>query len=133
MGMYTGMKGKIKFPPHLIPYVKELINDDYGAISWMSFYSKEPEFQTPEFREFVRCDRQSSVFFCVSAYFNDCEQILEIDENGILTCQFSMKNYMNELEKFMKWLRTSDIPYTLKTRHEGCDEATLHVYKWDEE
>lgn len=50
--------------------------------------------------------------------------------DGVLTCQFSMKNYEYELEKFIKWLRTSDIPHNLKTRYEECDDPTAHVYKW---
>lgn len=124
------MKGQIKFPKHLMPYIRDLITDDFGNVSWLSFYDKEPEFSTPEFYEFVKCSRQSSVFFCVSAYFNNFEQILEMNDDGVLTCQFSMKNYEYELEKFIKWLRTSDIPHNLKTRYEECDDPTVHVYKW---
>lgn len=132
MGMYTGMKGQIKFPLHLVPYVKEYIDDDYGVISWLSFYDKEPEFSTKEFYDFVRCDRQSSVFISTSFYFNDNVRILELDDTGLLTCQFSMKNYDYELEKFIKWLRTSDIPHNLKPRYEECETPTIHVYKWEE-
>lgn len=126
------MAGKIKFPQNILPYIKELITDDFGVISFKTFYNKEPEFSIPEFYEFVECDRQSSVFFCVSAYFDNFERILEL-EGDILSCQFSMKNYMYELEKFIKWLRAADIPHNLVTRYEECYEDTHHFYKWESE
>lgn len=123
------MKGTIVFPDHLIPYIKQLINDDFGTVSWLSFYNKEPEFRSQEYYDFVKCARESSVLFSASYYFNNCERILELSDDGILTCQFSMKNYDNELEKFIKWLRTSNITYNLKTRYEECDVPTIHINK----
>ncbi|HBG8471541.1 hypothetical protein KGF51_09825 [Clostridioides sp. ZZV14-6045] len=131
MGQYTefvfAVKLKRDTPKNVIEILKFLKED-----------TDEEEYDVPELpkHDFFNCDRWSMLFLSDSAYFDGItNSILEFDnitESYFLTVRSNLKNYDNEIVKFLNWIK----PYIDNIGHsflgyfkyEECDNPRLIYY-----
>ena len=141
MGMYTGLRCKVKIKEEYIAALKELENIDY---EWS-------EHSIKEFRDFGELPRASFIPCGALAYMPGCWEKLkenavdkydteDVDEfkrglneeSRIWTFQCSLKDYDNEIEYFIKNIIPiiSDEVYHLEKLYEEWETSIL--YKMDE-
>lgn len=123
MGMYT----EINICFDLIKNVsKDVVDILYYLINGVSV----PFTELPEY-DFFKCDRWNMIACCDSYYFDgstNSKMIFDgISDTWKINIRANLKNYDNEIEKFLNWLK----PY-IETkgfigykRYEECEEPVL--------
>lgn len=136
MGMYTefniGISFKKNTPDNIIKILEYLLCEgrvEYGREEYLLRSIKE-ESELAE-HELFKCDRWEIVLVGDSAYFDGITdskmEFDEISEKYRLNVRSNIKNYCQEIEKFMDFI--SAYIYTEGflgyMRHEECDDPTL--------
>lgn len=114
MGMYTQLTlaVELKKDKEMLDILNKMIKMDYSELTLLSAH---PLFE---------CPRVSCIFHCGSYYFN-AEPFVKLVDNEIrttLTTCFNLKNYDDEIQKFLDWL----CPY-IET------EGYIGTYRYEEE
>lgn len=125
MGMYTGLRGWIKFTPEITKKVKPYFDND-SDMSWDSLGIEE----TAEFIDFSEDSRASfipygAICYMPSEWEEDKSRIYnDIEDKFYFTC--SLKNYDDTIGKFITWVNTVAIEYQLEKRYEEWNRSCIY-------
>jgi len=126
MGMYTGLSLGIELrddiPDDIVQVLSELVSGEYNPMGGSPAWAKQVH-------PFFRTDRCLSLFHCDSYYFDyDTGWTFRkdhISETYFLSGVSNLKNYDNEIRKFLDWIA----PYINESVH-GFVGWTMYEEQW---
>ena len=131
MGMYTGLRGSIKFKPKVDSLMSIWFQEDFdGDISFFWDDVLRDFKENTDVKVFLSKCRRSFIPFGAVCYMPsnwDESGETKFLEIGVMSFTCSLKNYDSEIEAFINILPHIADGWLLEKRYEECEESTFYI------
>lgn len=130
MGMYTGLRGKVKLKPEVEDlmcywlYAEDNTCEEYNYAMWLFIGNKLDNVKILNFNDDSRSSFIPNGQVCYMPDDWQNENSIALGDTWNFCC--SLKNYTNTIQKFIDLLPEIAVSWDLEERYEEWDESVFH-------